>query len=192
MEKDVLTYHILVIGGSAGSLEVLLQLLPRLDPETTLAIIIIVHRKNFQDSTLVDLLTSRTTLPVKEIEDKDPLRQGHIYIAPGDYHVLFERDHSLALDASEKVNFSRPSIDVSFESAADTYGAAVTGLLLSGASADGVEGLKTIKAVGGKTLVQKPETASSPYMPTQAIRHAPVDAVVDVDGMAAILNGKSG
>ena len=181
---------LLVIGGSAGSLDVIMQFLAVLPPPDMLAIIIVVHRKN-ADSILVELLSGLTTWTVKEAEEKEPIEAGNIYLAPPDYHLLIEMDKTVSLDFSEKVHYSRPSIDVSFETAAEAYGSELACLLLSGANADGVEGLKAVQHFGGITLVQDPEEASVSYMPRQALEEIKVDRViklVDLGALAAQLN----
>lgn len=179
---------LVIIGGSAGSLSVLLQVLPGLARRLAVPVIIVLHRKNYADSVLTDLLGSRTTLRVKEAEEKDPLQAGCIYLAPPDYHLLLESNGSLSLDYSEKVNFSRPSIDVSFSSAARLYGPRMLAILLSGANADGVEGLCNVAACGGLTAVQDPKTAEVPFMPEQALEYVQVSNVLDAAEMADYIN----
>jgi two-component system chemotaxis response regulator CheB len=190
MAEDRLSkkHSLLLIGGSAGSLEVLLKVVPRLNVDLMFSIVIVVHRKDTSDSTLTDLFSSRTKIPVQEVEDKDELLPGHIYIAPANYHLLFEPGGSFSLDVSEKINYSRPSIDVSFESAAAAFGSSVTAILLSGANADGTNGLKTISAFGGKVIVQDPKTADVPFMPEHAIKHAKAHLVLDVNSMVTYIN----
>lgn len=185
--STIAPYELLVIGGSAGSLEALLQLLPALQSETSLAILLVLHRRS-GESLLANLLSDRTPWPVKEAEEKEPLLAGTIYIAPADYHLLIEKAKTVSLDYSEKVHYSRPSIDVTFEAAAEVYGAAVIGVLLSGANADGAAGLKKIKEAGGYVLVQDPKDAQVAYMPQQAIAQGNVDCVVPVAEMAAVLH----
>lgn len=191
MEEDKLSPHcrVVIIGGSAGSLEVLLKILPRLTVIPAFAIVIVLHRKNAEDNLLEDLIALKSAIPVKEVEDKVPLEPGFIYIAPSGYHLLFEKNGLLSLDASEKINYSRPSIDVAFESAAEAYGPAVTGILLSGANADGTEGLKAIKNAGGIIAVQKPETAEIPFMPENAIGNVAPHHILDVEGLLEFLSG---
>ena len=184
-------YELLLIGGSAGSLEVLLNLLPLLRADLPLAIAIVLHRKS-GESLLVDLLRDKTTWPVREAEEKDVLEKQTIYVAPSDYHLLIEKDKTLSLDVSEKVHYSRPSIDVSFETAAEAYGSSLIGLLLSGANADGAEGLRQIKQAGGLTIVQDPKEAAVSYMPQQAIDLTEVDYVASTKEMAAIVNRLAG
>lgn len=195
-ENEVISSDkIVIIGGSAGSLEVLLQVIPKLTELRNFSLVIVLHRKNDDDSTLEELFALKTTIPVKEVEDKTPLVSGNIYIAPADYHLLFEKSGVLSLDISEKINYSRPSIDVSFESVAEAFGNKVIAILLSGANADGTEGLKNIKKFVGKTIVQDPASAQMPMMPQHAIDHAEVDAVLSVDEITAFiqqLNRESG
>jgi len=180
---------LLIIGGSAGSLSVLLKVLPALNYNVSLSIVIVVHRKNTPDSTLTDLLASRTKIHVKEIEDKEPLSGGTIYLAPPDYHILFENNGAVSLDFSEKVNFSRPSIDVAFESAAEVYKERLTCILLSGASSDGVKGLIEVQNHKGALAVQDPSTAESPYMPQQAVNKLQPDTVLTPEAMIGFING---
>lgn len=180
-------YQVLLIGGSAGSIEVLVQLLPAFDKSLPLAIVIILHRKP-GESVLIDVLSGKTSWPVKEAEEKQSIESGTVYIAPSDYHLLFEKDKTFSLDFSEKVHYSRPSIDVGFESAAEVYGASAIAVLLSGANADGAEGLNAIRNAGGVAIVQDPAEASVAYMPQQAIDNFKVDYVVDTKGIADVVN----
>lgn len=179
---------LLVIGGSAGSLLVLLEVLPEIVISEDLAIVIVLHRKNSADSLLSELLAFRSGLTVKEIEDKEQLKSGEVYLAPPDYHILFETDHTVSLDFSEKVNFSRPSIDVAFESAASVYKERLSCILLSGANADGVQGLMEAASVNARVAVQDPSTAETPYMPQQAINRQPGMAVLKPLEMVAFIN----
>ncbi len=190
MEKDSLDKDIqlLVIGGSAGSLDVILKTLPGLDTRLPFAILIVLHRKSSFESILSDLFAQRTSLKVQEAEEKELLKPGNIYIAPADYHVLIERDKTLSLDFSEKIHYSRPSIDVAFESAADVYGSAAAGLLLSGANADGAEGLKILRQRGGITAVQDPATAEIDFMPRQALAIHAAEYVIQADQIARYIN----
>jgi len=179
----------IVIGGSAGSLVVLFKLLPKLRADLSIPILMVLHRRNSGDSSLAELLATKTMIPITEVEDKDQIKPSHIYLAPSDYHVLIERDFTFALDYSEKVNFSRPSLDVTYESAAEIFGPAVVGIILSGANEDGTKGLVEIKKNGGIVIAQDPQTAQMPVMPQHAITNAKVDLVYSVDEMAEFLNG---
>jgi two-component system chemotaxis response regulator CheB len=189
MAKDPVVKHkVLMMGGSAGSLDGILKIAAALPVTDHLVTIIIVHRKNESESILADLLSSRTRLNVKEVEDKEPIIGGNIYVAPADYHLLVENENMFSLDYSEKVHHSRPSIDVSFESAAHVFGDAVTGVLLSGANADGAEGLCRIQEAGGFTIVQDPVSAEVDYMPQQAIALMKPDKILNIEGIADFLS----
>lgn len=179
---------VIAIGGSAGSLDVLLKVLPQIETLNSLSLIIILHRRNSDDQMLEELLRIKSGLIVEEIEDKTLLLTGRIYVAPPDYHLLFESDNSFSLDVSEKVNYSRPSIDVAFESAADIYRNKLTAILLSGANADGTEGLKAVKCNKGTVIVQAPETADVPYMPTFALNNLKADHIFSPAEMADFIN----
>ncbi|MBO9732968.1 MAG: chemotaxis protein CheB [Chitinophaga sp.] len=184
--------YLIVIGGSAGGLQPILTLLPGLTLSLNAAVIIVLHRQSQYESVLTELLSARSSLPVKEAAEKEVLLPGVIYIAPADYHLLIERDHTLSLDDSEKVNFSRPSIDVTFLSAALAYRSNMAALLLSGANNDGTEGLIDVHEAGGTTAVQDPATAEVDYMPRQAIELAPVDIILQPGEMAGFINEIAG
>ncbi|WP_353720411.1 chemotaxis protein CheB [Dyadobacter sp. 676] len=190
MEENQLknTCELLLIGGSAGSLEVLFKLLPLLRAGLGFPVVLVLHRRNSADSSLSDLLASKTPNPTREVEDKDPVIPGTIYLAPADYHLLIEHERTFSLDYSEKIHFSRPSIDVTFESAAEVYGSRLVAILLSGANEDGSEGLAAVKQAGGITAVQNPDTAQMPFMPHYAMTHLHVDYVFDTIQMASFIN----
>jgi len=160
----------IVIGGSAGALEALLALVPALPEELLCPIIIVLHLPPTQPSLVAEILSRIGTRVAYEAEDKMPLCNQTIYVAPPNYHLLIERSRSLSLSIDEPVHHSRPAIDVLFETAAAAYGTAVAGLVLSGASLDGAEGLRQIQQAGGVVIVQDPATASSSMMPEAAIR----------------------
>jgi two-component system chemotaxis response regulator CheB len=171
---------VILIGGSAGSLEVLMYILPHLKPIRNFAIVIILHRKSGQNSSLEDLIARKTIIPIALVEDKVKLKSGFIYIAPPDYHLLFEKNRLLSLEASEKVNYSQLSIDVSFESAALAFGKKCIGILLSGANTDGTLGLKAIQNVGGIVILQNPENAIIPFMPKNALTALTPNHILEV------------
>jgi two-component system chemotaxis response regulator CheB len=178
----------LIIGGSAGSLDVLLKVLPDLDKDLSFPIIIVIHRKHSADSLLPALLAGRTKLRVKEADEKEAIRPGYIYIAPTDYHLLVENDRTFSLDSSEKINYSRPAIDVTYEVAASVYKEKLVCMLLSGSNMDGVEGLKAVKAFGGITAIQDPLTAQVPYMPAQAAEKVKIDYILAIKDTAEFIN----
>jgi two-component system, chemotaxis family, protein-glutamate methylesterase/glutaminase len=177
-----------IIGGSAGSLDVLLKVLPVIDAAVKFPIVIVIHRKHGTDSLLADLLSGRTELQVKEVDEKEKIKAGFIYIAPSDYHLLIERDHTFSLDYSEKINYSRPSIDVTFQTAAEVYKDKLVCLLLSGSNSDGVNGLKNVKEWGGMALIQDPETAQVAYMPAQAQLNVQIDKVLKPEDIGEFIN----
>lgn len=181
----------LIIGGSAGSLDVLFQVLPLINTDITFPIIIVLHRKAGNDDVLARLLRFKTKMKVTEIEEKEKIREATIYIAPSDYHLLIEKDRTFSLDHSEKVNYSRPSIDVTFQSAAEVYKDKLACLLLSGSNIDGIEGLKRVKHFGGEVIIQNPESATMPFMPSQAELNVDVDEILPIGMMANYINGLS-
>jgi len=187
-QEQIKNTRLVVIGGSSGSLEVIMKLLPMLKADFAIPVVIVMHRNTTADSALAELLASRTKLKVKEAEDKDMMEPGSIYLAPPDYHLLIEADATLSLDASERVHYCRPSIDVSFMSAAVAYKENVQAILLSGANADGAAGVATIREAGGHTIVQEPAEAGVPYMPEQAIMTNAVDKIMPWSEMVEWLN----
>jgi two-component system, chemotaxis family, protein-glutamate methylesterase/glutaminase len=189
MEEEILMnkYELLIIGGSAGSLEVILEVLPLLRHDLDYAILLVLHRRS-GDSLLTGLLSDKTSLEVKEAEEKEAITPGVIYIAPANYHLLVEKDKTLSLDYSEKIHYSRPAIDASYETAAEAYGPLLIGVLLSGANADGAEGLLKIKQAGGLTIVQDPNEASVSYMPQQAIEKNAATKIVKTTQIIRLLN----
>jgi len=181
--------RLLIIGGSAGSLQVIVAMLTALGKDYPMPVLVVLHRNGIFESTLEELLIIRTSQQIKEVEEKDFLRPGLVYIAPADYHVLLEQDRSFSLDYSERVNYSRPSIDVTFRSAAEVYTSGLIAVLLSGGNADGAEGMEVVKACGGYTIVQDPGTAEVPYMPQQALLRVEVDVVATTEDLPAIVRG---
>jgi two-component system chemotaxis response regulator CheB len=157
-----------VIGGSAGSLDVLRGIVRALPPSLGCPIAIVIHLPAHSHG-LADLLGVDATLTVKQAEDKEPISAGCVYIAPPSYHLLIEATHTFALSVDPPVHFSRPAIDVLFETACDVYGANLIGVLLSGASEDGAAGLQEIHAAGGTTIVQSPLSAEAAIMPSAAL-----------------------
>lgn len=162
-----------VIGASAGAMESLSAILPALAADFPLPVMVVVHLPSDKKSILAGLFDEKCALTVKEAEDKEPLRAGMIYFAPSDYHLLVEKDGHLSLSSEEPVQYSRPSIDVLFETAADAYGNGLLGIVLSGANDDGSAGLKAILAAGGEGWVQNPKTAYASLMPESALRKNP-------------------
>jgi two-component system, chemotaxis family, protein-glutamate methylesterase/glutaminase len=177
----------LVIGASAGGVEALSVLLPALTPRMQVAVLVVLHLPPTRNSLLVELFAPRCALRVTEAQDKEPMQTGTIYFAPPDYHLLVEDGPQLALSADEAVNYSRPSIDVTFESAAIVFGSRLVGIVLTGANDDGARGLKAIGDAGGTTVVQDPTEALCAYMPQAAIARAHADHVLPLQGIAGLL-----
>ncbi|MGA7934896.1 MAG: chemotaxis protein CheB [Kovacikia sp.] len=179
-------FEIIVVGTSLGGLTALRILLSGLSRNFPVAIAIVQHRYKDLGNGLTDFLQQSLSLPIKDVEDKDEIQPGQIYLAPADYHLLVEPGYfSLSID--DPVSFSRPSIDVLFESAADTYGKQTIGIILTGANHDGARGLHSIKAAGGLAIVQEPTMAESGIMPQAAIDATPVDAVLPLTAIAPYL-----
>ena len=177
-----------VIGGSWGGLDALGRLVALLDPDGRIAVVAALHRApNGPEGALVSYLRARCRLPVTEAEDKDQIEPGHVYLAPADYHLLVEPGR-FALSIDAPVQYSRPSIDVLFQSAADAYGDATAAVVLTGANDDGCRGLCEVKRRGGLALVQDPDTAVRREMPDAAIATGVVDHVLPLEEIAARIN----
>ncbi|MGV4413473.1 chemotaxis protein CheB [Chryseobacterium sp. T1] len=180
--------ELVIIGGSAGSLQVILDMIKKLDNNLSFSILLVLHRKAKTSSVLPVLLQQFSPIEVIEIEDKTDFEKNKIYIVPADYHLLFDNKLKMSLDVSEKINYSRPSIDVSFQSAARIFRDALVGILLSGANADGVEGLDYIYKNGGLVWIQNPETAEVEYMPRHALDAVTYHSVFNSEELAAKIN----
>ena len=179
-------YDLVVVGTSWGGLAALRTLVAGLPESFQMAVTLVQHRHKDSDHLLRTLLQERSALTVCDVEDKMPLEHGHIYVAPPDYHTLVEPGHfSLSTDAP--VRYSRPSIDVTFSSAADSYAHRTVGIVLTGANADGSDGLRRISDRGGLALVQDPATAESPTMPAAARAAVPRARVMTLEAMANFL-----
>ena len=163
------TYHAVVIGASAGGMKALLGVLAPLSAEFRLPVVVAQHVHATQGPCFVEHLNRETSLTVKEAQDKETVQSGFVYVAPPNYHLLVERGGTLSLSIDEKVNFSRPSIDVLFESAAHAWAPGLIGVILTGANHDGAQGLRLIRELGGLTIAQDPATADYPFMPQAAI-----------------------
>lgn len=176
-----------VIGASAGALEALSAILPRLPATFPLPVMIVVHIPPDRSSVLADLFRAKCRIPVQEAEDKDPIVPGTIYFAPPDYHLLIESNKCLALSSDEPELFSRPSINVLFETAADAYGSGLIAIVLTGANNDGAKGLRAIVDAGGTALVQDPYGAFASAMPTAAIAVCPEASVMSLEHIAVYM-----
>lgn len=177
----------MVIGGSKGAFRALQSMLHTLPADFPLPLVIVLHRSPDSGSRLAEVFQHSCALPVVEPEDKQPIGGGIIWLAPADYHLLVEARH-FALSTDPAVHYSRPSIDVLFESAADAYGAAVLGILLTGNSADGAAGLARIKDAGGTTLAQSPGSAPAAVMPAAAVARQAAGRVLRLADLTRIIH----
>ncbi|MEO8908800.1 MAG: chemotaxis protein CheB [Gemmatimonadaceae bacterium] len=179
-------YSVVAIGTSWGGLAALSKLLGDLPADFAIPVVVVQHRGKDSEKLLTELLQDMTHLKVGEIEDKEPLTAGTVHVAPSNYHVLIDDGH-LSLNTDEPVRFSRPSIDVMFTSAADTYRTGAIGVVLTGANEDGARGLAHIASRGGIALVQDPKSAEIPIMPVAAIKAVPSAQVLSLDALASRL-----
>ena len=161
------------IGASAGALETLSAILPALPGDYPLPVLVVVHLPPDRKSMMAELLQNRCRVAVREAEDKEPIEGGVVYLAPPDYHLMVEHDRRLSLSGEEAVQYSRPSIDVLFETAAEAYGPGLVGVVLTGANSDGARGLQAIRRAGGAGVVQDPATAVAAAMPRAALEACP-------------------
>jgi two-component system chemotaxis response regulator CheB len=187
-EVTVVNAEAVVIGASAGALEALSAILPFLPANYGLAVIIVVHVPPDRNSVLAELLQTKCDIAVREAEDKEPIRGGTAYLAPPGYHLLVETDKSLSLSNEEPVFYSRPSVDVLFESAADAYGPRLIAIVLTGANRDGAKGLRAVAEAGGVAIVQSPAGAYASAMPEAAIAECPGAQVLSLKEIAGYLH----
>ncbi|MGC4086878.1 MAG: chemotaxis protein CheB [Polyangiaceae bacterium] len=187
MADPTRTQQAIVIGGSAGALEALGALLPALPRDYPLPIAVVLHVPPGRPSQLVNVLGLYSALPVREADDKQPFCAGVVHVAPPNYHLLLEKNGCFALSVDDPVLFSRPSIDVLFESAADALGPLALGVLLSGANEDGAHGLLRIQRAGGQVVVQDPDSAPARAMPDAALRLTQPDYVLPAARLGALL-----
>ena len=174
----------IAIGGSAGGFDAVTALLEALPTPFVPSILVVLHIPPDRPSQLATVFAARCRLPVREALDKETIEPGTVYVAPSDYHMLVEADGTLALSQDAPVAFSRPSIDVMFESAALAYGPRLLGIVLSGANEDGAAGLAAIRAAGGRAWVQDPADATSAAMPAAAVRSAGPELVLPLQDLA--------
>jgi two-component system chemotaxis response regulator CheB len=178
---------ILLLGGSAGSFKLLFHIVKSLLPTLNKVVIIVIHRKKNFFSEIEKLFAENSRMFLREVVDKDTLNKNTIYIAPANYHTLIEKDGTFGLDVSEAVWYSKPSIDVTFESAAEVYGERCIAILLSGANQDGAEGLLKLKQNGATTIAQHPEDAEMDEMPRAAINIGAAQYILHTDEIFKLL-----
>jgi two-component system chemotaxis response regulator CheB len=181
---------LVVVGCSLGGMHALQTLLSHLPKDFCVPIVVAQHRHRNSNEGLPAYFRRNTHFNVVDADDKQWIQPSHIYLAPADYHLLIERNDGrgeLHLSCEEAVRYSRPSIDVLFESAADAYGPQLIGVVLTGANDDGARGAKRIKERGGMVVIQDPLTAEAPEMPSAAAAAVKADRVLPLEGIAAFL-----
>jgi len=188
MEKPTKEIGAIVIGASAGGLAALQKICRNLDENFSIPVIIVQHIHAHSDGFMAWHLNSISPLKVKEAEDKEKLEEGIIYVAPANYHIIVDDDSVISLTTDERVNYSRPSIDVLFESAADVYRDRLVGVILTGANDDGTAGMSAINQSGGITIIQNPQTAEVRTMPESVLRQVHVDQVLSLEKISEFLN----
>ncbi|MCS5422035.1 MULTISPECIES: chemotaxis protein CheB [Psychrilyobacter] len=175
-------YKAIVIGTSAGGIEALKIVLKDLEPTIELPIIIVIHIKERTDG-FSKIYENLNKLTIKEAEDKEEIKNGVIYFAPSNYHLSIEDDYTFSLSVEEKVNYSRPSIDILFKSAAEVYTDNLLGIILTGANSDGALGIEKINKLGGKCIVQDSEEAYFDTMPRAALKYVSTCDVMSLDSI---------
>ncbi len=177
----------IVIGASAGGLYVMIRILQLLPVSFNKPVIVVQHRSRDERSLLEEVLQQKCEVKIKQADEKELIQPGTVYFAPPDYHLLIENDRSFSLSFDAPVNYSRPSIDVLFETAADVYKESLVAIILTGANKDGANGIKKIASLGGTTIAQAPETADYPEMPKAAISTGYVQHVLDPEAIGQFL-----
>jgi two-component system chemotaxis response regulator CheB len=178
---------IVLLGGSAGAFRLLFTVIRHFLPDCDKTVIIVIHRKRNFISEIEKLFAGNANMKLKEISDKEPIMKNTIYIAPANYHTLIEKDGHFSLDVSDDVWYSKPSIDVTFESAAEVYKDRCTAILFSGANRDGASGLLKLRNNGSLTIVQDPEDAEMPDMPKAAIKIGAAEYIMRTDEIFELL-----
>lgn len=186
------TFDLVVIGGSAGAIGVLAELLGALTLRFKPAVAIVIHLPPDGPNMLHEILAGPALPPMKLAEDKEPICPGTIYFAPPDYHLLVENArvdgrHTFALSQDDRVHYSRPAVDVLFETAAEAFGERLMGIVLSGANADGAQGLRAVAEAGGMVVVQSLESAEMIAMPAAALQAVPGCIEANVPSIAELL-----
>lgn len=187
--SDRVRFDVVVIGASAGGVSALQALLEAVPADLAMPILVVLHLPRDRPSRITDLVGLRCPLPVREAEDKQPLRDGTVTFAPPDYHLLVEDRATLALSIDPPVLYSRPAIDPLFESAAEVFGSGVLAILLTGASSDGSQGVAAVRQAGGEAWIQCPDDAYSPMMPAAALAHAGADVVLPLSSLCVRMKG---
>jgi len=180
-------YDAIVVGVSAGGLYALTRLLENLPPDFPIPVIVVQHRARDDRSLLEEVVQQKCKVHVKQADEKELVKGGTVYFAPPDYHLLIEKDGTFSLTQDQPVNYSRPSIDVLFETAADVFKTGLLGIILTGANHDGAQGMKTISRSGGTTIAQDPATAEYPEMPNAAIKTGCIQHIMKLEDISRFL-----
>ncbi len=184
IEQD---YKAIVIGGSAGSFQVISKLLSQLPSDFELPIIMCLHRLRHVRNGFVEALNIKSSIPIQEPTDKEPVRKGKFYLSPANYHLSIELGNTFALTTEDLMNNSRPSIDILLQTGAYAYRNKLIGILLSGANRDGAQGMKMINERGGLTIVQDPKDCLIDTMPVSALNITDIDHVLNVQDIIDFL-----
>ncbi|MFD1256575.1 chemotaxis protein CheB [Mucilaginibacter terrae] len=191
LSKDIIerwrNSKVLLLGGSAGSFKIIFRAVKYLPPNLGKTVIIIIHRKKNYFSEIEKLFGENSRMYLREVGDKDHIENNTIYIAPANYHTLVENEKQFSLDVSDSVWYSKPSIDVTFESAAEVFKNNCTAILLSGANQDGANGLLKLRNKGSLTIVQNPADAEMADMPNAAIQANAADYILNIDEIFELL-----
>ncbi|MBN1112728.1 MAG: chemotaxis protein CheB [Bacteroidales bacterium] len=182
-------YKAVIIGGSAGSFQVITKILSSLPKNFPLPVILCLHRLKHVKSGFVEALSIKSSLPIYEPNDKDHIKPGNIYLAPANYHLFIELGNRFALSTEDQVNHSRPSIDLTFFTAASVYREKAIGIILSGANKDGAHGLKKMGEKGATTIVQNPEECQVATMTKAAMEISKIDHVFSTNEIINFLKG---
>jgi two-component system chemotaxis response regulator CheB len=180
-------FEAIVVGVSSGGMNAMKVMFSLLPKDFNTPVIIVQHIGAHSDSRWIKLLNDISNLPLKEADEKERIESGKVYFAPPNYHLLIEKDRTFSLTVDERVNYSRPSIDVLFESAAEAYADKLIGVILTGSNNDGTNGIKRVKECGGLAIIQNPETSESAYMPKSAIAAIKPDYVLSLEDIINLL-----
>lgn len=180
-------YQAVVVGLSSGGMEAMKKIFPALPKDFGIPVVVVQHLSPLSDSQWISIVDKSCALRIKEADEKEKIERGNIYIAPPNYHLLIETDHTFSLSTEERVSYARPSIDVLFETAADAYRDGLIGIVLTGSNHDGSAGLKAVRRYGGLCIVQDPEEAFSSYMPATALATVEPDHVLTLENIIDLL-----
>lgn len=186
--KETNKYQLVVIGASFGGIDAVSKILGKMDRKFDIPVVIVMHQAKNINSDLIYVFKNKALAEIKEPLDKEKINKCRVYLAPADYHLLIEKDRTFSYSYSERINFARPSIDLLFETAAETYGENLVSVLLTGANSDGSNGILKTSLYGGLTIVQNPDEAEARSMPESAMKICKVDHVLTLNQISEKLN----